>query len=155
MSLMLPGLDLVKNEVEEIRSGRLRYAMIDLSTTGPISLSIIKRGGESGEFDYKKKYCIEELKDVFEEFSGLIRENEAGLVIYDFIYFDNDDIQKNTLCLISYIPEQLGTLKKVAYSTNALNIKNLLDIPLHISTNKKSDINFDNIAAKCAASRMK
>lgn len=155
MSLTMPGLDLVKIEVEEIRSGRSRYTIVDLCTKELISVSIVNSGGKMEEFDYKKRYSIEELRNIFEKCTAEIREDEAGFVIYDFIYFDRDDIQKNTLCLISYIPEHLGTFKKVVYSTNALNIKNLLDIPLHISINKKSDLTFDNIAAKCAASRMK
>lgn len=155
MSLTMPGLDLVRNEIEEIKSGRLRYAMVDLSTKEPISLSVLKCGGKNEEFDYKKKYSIGELKKIFEECISGLKDEEAGLVMYDFIYFDDDDIQKNTLCLISYIPDHLGTFKKVVYSTNALNIKNLLDIPLHILINRKSDLTFDNIASKCAASRMK
>lgn len=155
MSLTMPGLDLVRSEVEEIKSRRLRYVMIDLSTKEPISLSVIKSGGKNEKFDYKKKYSIDELEGIFEECFAGVGEEEASLVIYDFIYFDRDDIQKNTLCLISYIPEHLGIFKKVVYSTNALNIKNILDIPLHISTNRKSDLTFENIAAKCAALRMK
>lgn len=155
MNLTIPGLEAVRGRVEEIRSGRLRYAMVNLSTREPISLSVVKSGGKSDEFDHNKRPSTEELKDVFGEYAAAVSDDEAGLAIYDFAYFDSDDIQKNTLCLISYIPENLGAFKKVVYSTNALNIKNMLDIPLHIPINSRGDLTFDNIAAKCAASRMK
>ncbi|ADM12358.1 putative ADF actin-binding protein [Encephalitozoon intestinalis ATCC 50506] len=155
MSLTIPGLDLIRNEIEEIKSGNLRYTIANLSIKEPISLSVLRNGGRVKDFDYKRKYTIKELQGIFEEFSESVNEQDPCLVVYDFIHFDDDGIQKNTLCLISYIPEHLVPLKKVAYSTNALNLKELLDISVHISIKKKSDLIFDNIAEKCAASRMK
>ncbi|CAD25755.1 ACTIN-BINDING PROTEIN OF THE ADF FAMILY [Encephalitozoon cuniculi GB-M1] len=155
MNLMIPGLDLIRSEIEEIKSGNLRYTIADLSTKEPISLSIVRSGGKVKDFDYKRKYTVEELQGIFKEFSAGVNEQDPCLVVYDFIHFDDDGIQKNTLCLISYIPEHLVPLKKVAYSTNALNLKELLDISVHIPIKKKSDLIFENIAEKCAASRMK
>ncbi|AFN83841.1 putative ADF actin-binding protein [Encephalitozoon romaleae SJ-2008] len=155
MSLTIPGLDLIKNEISEIRSGNLRYTIAYLSIKEPISLSVVRSGGRIKNFDYKRKYTIEELHETFEEFLEGINEKDPCFVVYDFIHFDDDGIQKNTLCLISYIPEHLMPLEKVAYSTNVLNLKDLLDISVHIPIKKKSDFIFDDIAEKCAASRMK
>ena len=155
MNLTIPGLDLMRSKIEEIRSGNLRYTIADLSIKEPISLSIVKSGGGVKDFDYKRRYTMEELRGIFEEFSAGVSEQDPCLVVYDFLHFDDDGIQKSTLCLISYIPEHLVPLKKVAYSTNALNLKDLLDISVHIPIKKKADLVFDNIAEKCAASRMK
>lgn len=155
MNLTIPGLDLMRSEIDEIRSGNLRYTVVDLTIKEPISLSIVRSGGRVKAFDYKHRHTIEELRGIFEEFSNGVNEQDPCLVVYDFVHFDDDGIQKNTLCLISYIPEHLVPLKKVAYSTNALNLKEVLDISVHIPIKKKSDLVFDNIAEKCAASRMK
>ncbi|KAM0672913.1 putative actin depolymerization factor [Ordospora colligata] len=155
MDITIPGIDVVRAELKKIMSGVQRYTILSLSEEKPTSLSIVKSGGCAEAVGGNKRYTVEELRRIFEEFSSNVQDNVPCFAIYDFVYFDDDRIQKKTLCLVSYIPENLAPQKNVPYSTNALNLKDVLNISMHISIKRKIDLEFDNFVEKCTALRMK
>jgi hypothetical protein len=149
MSCKMPGIDSVGKEIEKIRTGALRYLILNISPEEPLTLSVVHSGGEVSGPSAKTMLRQEDLKGMFEECKAKMNENEPYIVIYFFTQLMDGGIQKNTMCLISYIPANLGALKNVIYTTTSLQLKNEFDIMFYMVLNDKMQLSFENISLKC------
>jgi hypothetical protein len=148
MSCKMPGIDSVEKEIEKIRKGALRYLILSILPEEPLTLSVVHKGGEASA-NNNSMLGQGELERMFEECKGNMDENEPCIVLYFFTQMMEAGIQKNTMCLITYIPANAGALRNVIYTTTSLKLKEEFNIMLYMVLNDSLQFNFENVSLKC------
>lgn len=144
----IPGLDDVENEVHRLKKRFFEFLIFNISNMDPVEYQIKTTGGKNYTGELIINYNEKDLIETFNRCKENVEQGVPCFIVYDFVFFEKG-LWKTSLCLISFIPDTLNIRKKVVYSTNALNLKGLLEIPLHISINNVEDLNYSNIRDKC------
>lgn len=156
MELNLPGLEEARKECKEINDRKKSYAIINMSFSGTITLTVAETGGEDKAKNPTGVVKLDEIKNTFDECARQTIEKDVPLVIlYNFIFFDRDGVAHYKMVLISYKPRELGAKENVVFSTVSLQIMNELHIPCHVAVHSKDDLTYDWVAQKVGGLKLR
>ncbi|EQB60207.1 cofilin-like protein [Vairimorpha apis BRL 01] len=144
----IPGLDDLENEVQRLKKRYFEFLIFNISNLDPIEYHIKKTGGKNYNGELIINYNEKKLIETFNICRENVEQDVPCFIVYDFVFYEKG-LWKTSLCLISFIPDNLNIKNKVVYSTNALNLKRLLEIPLLISVNNVDDLTYENIKDRC------
>lgn len=98
----------------------------------------------------REKVDVKTLREHFNEFLKMMEGSGCCYVVYDFGFYNSDGAFRNTLCLISYVPDDEPMKEKFTYSSNSLALKGLLEgVGKLITVNSRSQLDFDTIEDAC------
>lgn len=164
------NIQFINHCVNKIKTRKLLFTKFNLSTsktneyTNIMSLKRNVAGDVSDCGDYITSKVIEKaeslrdvidlkvLKEHFEEFLEIMKDSGCCYVIYDFGFYNSDGAFRNTICLISFVPDNEPTKEKFTYSSNSLTLKGMLEgVGKLITVNAHSQLTFSAIENACQA----
>jgi len=76
-------------------------------------------------------------------------ENDCRYACYDIRFTTGEGVRRNKLVFITFCPENAKIKKKMVYSSSKDTLKSKLIGILDVQANDASDLELDNIVAKC------
>ncbi|KAM0674050.1 cofilin [Gurleya vavrai] len=137
-----------KTAYEEGTTLARNYQNVVIEETEKIKISTAVEPSNSARIVPSQKI----IETHFNEFCKLVRKDEVCYIVIDFKYFNKEGAYRNSICLISYIPDDYATAdQKFAYSRHSLELKDYLNANLQFGIHCKEDLNYENIVDICSS----
>lgn len=133
----------LKTQLKKLNSRKLYYINIQCPNQNFSDLKIAT--SEDINADPKTKFTEEELKEMFENYTKSIKEDEYYFSLYDF-RVNNRNVTMSVIIMLTLIPDKSDSpFDKVFYSRHSMEAGIEFKAQKAITINDKKDLNYENI----------
>ena len=146
---VIGGIEDFRTQAARLRKHERTYVVATFKDINPVAIKVLSSGGKDRSANIRDIPSKEELLSIFDECKGSIEGDKGYFIVYDFGYFTDEQLYRNLIVLISYLPENLSIREKMAYSSNMLSVSGAVDIAHHIPLHEMEEFTYANILNEC------